>query len=205
MREMPKRWRVAVPLLVAALGAGACGRARPRTVPAPPLLVSTAWTDAIRTGPPAVDPAPVGAWLAEAEREEAARAEAARAEAARAAEEAAARARKAETPEPEPPAAVGRLATPETADAAAATRRVRDTVARAQAALATVRADRLKGDARVQYETAKQLIGQAEAAVQAANFMYALRLADKAEMLAKGLAGGDEPLTPTAVTRATPA
>ena len=68
-----------------------------------------------------------------------------------------------------------------------------DTVARARAALATVRVERLKGDARVQYQTAQQLIDQAEAAVEVANFMYALRLADKAEVLAKGLAGGEPP------------
>lgn len=195
MREMHKGWRVAVPVLVAVLGAGACAKARPRTVPALPLLAATAWTDVQWAGPPRVDPAPVSEWLVEA------------AEAERPAEPAAPRPepreRKAETPPPKSPAAIERLGTPETADAAAATKRVLDTVARARAVLATVQAERLKGDARVQYQTAQQLIDQAEAAVKVANFMYALRLADKAETLARGLAGGGAPWPPGPVTDTT--
>jgi hypothetical protein len=199
MRRMLKPRRLGVAVLVAALGAGACAKPRPRTVPAPPPLASTVWTDVLWIGPPVLDPAPVAEWVTEAEA----------ADVERPAEPPAPRPapheRKVEAPEAKPPAVVGRLGTPETADAEAATRRVRDTVARARAVLATVRVERLKGDARVQYETARQLIDQAEAAVKVANFMYALRLADKAETLAKGLAGGGEPEPPGPVTGATTA
>jgi hypothetical protein len=197
MLAMRKPRLAAVAVLVIALGAGACAKVRPRTTPTPPppppVLAAAGLPSDVQDWPPALDPAPVSAWLAEVERAEA--------EPPTPRQEL--RERRVEPPDAKPPVGIERLGTPETADAAAATKRVLDTVARARAALASVRVERLTGDARVQYQTAQQLIDQAEAAIKVANFMYALRLADKAEVLAKGLAGGDGSWQPAPVTDAT--
>jgi len=158
--------------------AAACAKAPPRTAPAPapPLAARSLAALAGLAAPPR--PVPVSALVVEAAPVE---------EAPRPAPA------PPERPAPvEPPARPpARLGTPETADAEAMTRQVNETLARAREALATVRPERLSADARVQYQTARQLIEQADAAVKGRNFLYAIRLADKAETLARRLAGGD--------------
>jgi hypothetical protein len=172
-------------VVAGALAAGGCAKAKARTLPAPPPVVAPAppldaraMPVTVLPSPPAVAPAPVGAWLAApvdpAERH----------------------ARPAGRPDepvlapPARPVDRPRLGTPETADADQATRRIGGMLARARASLAKVDPDRLSADARVQYQTARLLIDQAEAAMQARNFMYATRLADKAETLARQLEKG---------------
>ena len=167
---------VAVVLALAA----ACAKAPPRTAPAPPaapLLAARSLATIVHLAV-ASPPVPVTALVAEPEPGEAA---------PRPRPVVPARPAPVEAPE-RPPA---RLGTPETADAEATTKRVNATLERAREALATVRPERLSADARVQYQTARQLIEQAEAAVKVRNFMYAIRLADKAETLARRLAGGN--------------
>lgn len=90
---------------------------------------------------------------------------------------------------PPPPPAVDppRLTTPETPDAAAATRQVQDSLARARRALAALRYDRLTADARAQYDTVVQLMQQAEEALRTRDFAFALKVADKADTLARRL------------------
>lgn len=187
MRLMPSGWRLAAVAVVLVLSAGACNRARPRTqpeVPSPPpippplqahaLLVTVDW-------PPLVAPAPVSAWLAASEEPEAPLPRT--------------RPRPpvppSDPPPPPPPdEPPGRLGTPETSDVEETTRKVQNTLDRAREELGKVRPEVLDRDARVQYQTVRQLIAQAEEAVKARNFMYAVRLADKAETLARRLAGG---------------
>ena len=76
MRKMPKPWRVIVAVLVTALAAGACGKTHPRTRPTPappslPPLSAMALTAVVSDWPPALDPVPVSAWVAEVEAAEA--------------------------------------------------------------------------------------------------------------------------------------
>jgi hypothetical protein len=96
-----------------------------------------------------------------------------------------------DVPVPPPPPAIDspRLTTPETPDAAAATRQVRESLGRARRALDALRYDRLTPDARAQYDTVVQLIQQAEEALRTRDFVFALRVADKAETLARRLSG----------------
>ena len=82
-----------------------------------------------------------------------------------------------------------RLTTPETPDADAATRQVRESLARARRALAALRYERLTPDARAQYDTVVQLMQQAEEAVRTRDFVFALKVADKAQTLARRLGG----------------
>jgi uncharacterized protein YgfB (UPF0149 family) len=76
---------------------------------------------------------------------------------------------------------------PETPDATSATRQVRDLLERARRALAALRYERLAPDARAQYDTVVQLMQQAEDALRARDFAFALKVADKAETLARRL------------------
>ncbi len=92
-------------------------------------------------------------------------------------------------PVPPPVAEPPRLTTPETPDAAEATRQVRESLTRARRALAALRYERLSADARTQYDTVTQLIQQAEDALRTRDFVFALKVADKAETLARRLSG----------------
>jgi hypothetical protein len=92
-------------------------------------------------------------------------------------------------PPPPPVADPPRLTTPETPDAAVATRQVRESLTRARRALAVLRYEQLGPDARSQYETVVQLIQQAEDALRTRDFVFALKVADKAETLARRLSG----------------
>jgi len=178
-------------LLVVVLAvAAACAKAPPRTTPPPPPppppappLVAESLVTAVRMAE-ATPSVPVSELVAPPEPAPAPR-------------------RPAAPPpppaEPEPPERPPvPLGTPETADAEAATRRVNATLDRAREALAKVRPVDLSRDARVQYQTARQLIEQADEAVKAHNLLYAIRLADKAETLARRLAGGESDGRPAA-------
>ena len=169
--------------LVLALGTG-CAKSPPRTAPAAPPAVPRLAARSLATGarlPAAPESKPVSILVAEPDPETGAPSPASRPEGPVHPPAAAA---------PQPAVPPGRLGTPETADVEATTRRVNATLERARQALATVRPERLSADARVQYQTASQLIEQADAAVKVRNFVYAIRLADKAETLARRLAGG---------------
>jgi len=187
----PARRLMIVALALAPVTGVACAKAPPRTRPEPPAPVVPAL-------PPAPLPLPatvLGVASAElpevpspipvAERIAASLAAERPAEPPARRSEAPAEPPKREPPPQDPP----RLGTPETANIEVATRQVGETLNRARASLGRVRSDRLTGDARVQYQTVRLLIEQAEAAIEAKNFMYAMRLADKAEKLARQLAG----------------
>jgi hypothetical protein len=81
------------------------------------------------------------------------------------------------------------LRTPQTANDAEAERRVRDVLGRASRGLEAVNRAQLSSDARAQFDTARRFIDQATDALKARNYMFAGYLADKAETLARGLAG----------------
>ena len=167
--------------LAALVAVSACGvKTPPRTTPTPPpppaalaALAARALADWLPAWPPEIEPASIGALL-EVEPEAAA---------PRPAPE---RDRPTEPP-PVPAAEPPRLTTPETPADDAATRQVNDTLDRARRALATLRYDRLTPDARAQYDTVSQLIQQAEEALRARNFVFALKVAEKAETLARRL------------------
>ena len=174
------RRTLGVMALGALIAASACGaKTPPRTAPVippppppPPLLQAHAGADWLPTWPPEIDATPVAALLEEE------------------AETAAPRPAPERPPEPAPPVPVvepPRLSTPETPDDVAATQQVRDTLERTRRALATLRYDRLSSDARAQYDTVTQLVQQAEEALKARNFVFALKVADKAETLARRL------------------
>jgi hypothetical protein len=82
-----------------------------------------------------------------------------------------------------------RLSTPDVLDEVVATRQVREMLDRARRALGTLRYSTLSADARTQFDTATQLIQQAEDALKERNFVFALKVADKAETLARRLVG----------------
>lgn len=172
-------------LLVAVLTVAslACGSRKPALVaptplPPPPRLVEARpFEGVVLDWPPALEPVPIAEALQEAAPPEPPRPPA--------------------EPEripdvvPPPPPVVDppRLTTPETPDAAVATRQVRESLARARRALAALRYDRLERDARAQYDTVVQLIQQAEDALRMRDFVFALKVADKAETLARRLSG----------------
>ncbi len=81
------------------------------------------------------------------------------------------------------------LRTPQIADDTETGRRIRATIGRAGAELARVSPTSMSADARMQYDTARRFLDQAEGALNARNYMFAAYLADKAEALARGLAG----------------
>jgi hypothetical protein len=88
-----------------------------------------------------------------------------------------------------PPAEGAGLRTPQTANDAEAERRVRDVLARATRDLERVDRRTLGADARAQFDTARRFIDQASEALKVRNYMFAAYLADKAEALARGVAG----------------
>ncbi len=77
-------------------------------------------------------------------------------------------------------------------DEAAAVREIREKVAVARRALGALRYEQLSPDARAQFDTVTQLIAQAEEALRARNFVYAVKVADKAATLARRLGGEEE-------------
>jgi hypothetical protein len=179
--------RVSGILLVALLSAGvaACGvKAAPRTTPTPPTpppppgpppaLAARSFADWLPAWPPEIEPTSVAALLLEEEPGTAAPGPAPEPD-------------RPTEPPPVPAAEPPRLTTPGTPDDVAATRQVNDTLDRARRALATLRYDRLTSDARAQYDTVSQLIQQAEEALRARNFVFALKVADKADTLARRL------------------
>jgi len=81
------------------------------------------------------------------------------------------------------------LQTPLTAGDAETERRIRDVIARARRGLSQVEVQGLGPDARAQHDTARRFLDQAEEALKARNYMFASYLADKADLLARGLLG----------------
>lgn len=97
---------------------------------------------------------------------------------------------KVETPvERRPEPAVGLLQTTPPGNEAEADKNIRTLLAAAGQTLGRVDYRALKPDARTQYNTAKRLMQQAEDALKAKNFAFALKLADKAAELARSLPG----------------
>lgn len=95
-------------------------------------------------------------------------------------------------PPPSPPVAEPlRLSTADAPDEIAATRLVREKLERARRALRALRYDSLTSDGRAQYDTVVELIQQAEEALKARNLVFALKVADKAETLARRLGDRD--------------
>ena len=88
------------------------------------------------------------------------------------------------TASPVPP-----LRTPGAAEGAEAARQVRDAMDRTLKLLESVDYGKLSNERKANYEAAKRFITQAEDAVKANNYVFAKSLADRAEMLAKELAG----------------
>ncbi len=81
------------------------------------------------------------------------------------------------------------LRTPQTANDAEAERRVREVLTRATRDLERVDPRALGADARAQFDTARRFIDQAAEALKVRNYLFAGYLADKAEALARGVAG----------------
>ena len=103
-----------------------------------------------------------------------------------------------ETVNPEPPAAPAapapqqpppQLRPPQTADSNEAERAIRATVERAKSSLGVVNFDRLSNERKKAYNDAKLYLQQAEDAVKQGNFVYGQNIANKAETLARELAG----------------
>ncbi len=168
------------------LASVACGAKKPPRVqppptpPAPPLLVAVPITGLAFEWPPAVESVHVSLLLAEPAE-------------VRPLRVVTARERPTDPPPVAPPSATPpeplRLTTPGMPDDAAATRQVREQLDRARRSLGRLRYSRLTDAARAQYETVLQLIQQAEDALKARNFVFAVKVADKAETLARRLAG----------------
>jgi hypothetical protein len=98
----------------------------------------------------------------------------------------------AEPPAPAPPApqpAAPQLRTPQTADSTEAERNVRSTIDRASKSLGGVDYRPLNNERKKAYNDAKMFIQQAEDALKQGNFVFAQGVANKAETLARELAG----------------
>jgi hypothetical protein len=92
-------------------------------------------------------------------------------------------------PPASPPAEPPRLTTPDAPDDATAAKQVREMLERARRALSALRYSDLTADARAQYDTVGQLMQQAEEALRVRNFVFVIKVADKAETLARRLVG----------------
>jgi outer membrane biosynthesis protein TonB len=177
------RWVVAATVLAVVAGGAACASSRPKAVAPPPALAVPV--------PPArvIDPLPEPVVVA-AEPEPEPPPEPARKPARTTRQVRPAEPPKIEpepTPAPESPPAT--LRTPSTADPTEAERRVTDTLDRARRLLERVRVGSLDRETRLQFDNAKRFVTQAETALHAKNYLFATYLADKAEALAKDLAG----------------
>jgi len=173
-----------------AVGAGACAKPRPQTVPDGPSLAMP--LPPPRVFQPAEEPQPQEPpALPEVAAVEPpkpvpprpARRSAPPAEAAK--------------PDPDPPAPVAAAppeparelrAAPSTADATAE-RQVRELLSRASRDLGRVDYRRLSAEGKSQYEQAQRFAQQADQALKERNFVFAATLADKAATLASQLAG----------------
>jgi outer membrane biosynthesis protein TonB len=96
-----------------------------------------------------------------------------------------------DTPAPAPtaPQTAPQLRTPQTADSSEAERNVRATIDRANKLLAGVNYGPLNNERKKAYNDAKMFIQQAEEASKQSNFVFAQGVANKAETLARELAG----------------
>jgi hypothetical protein len=96
-----------------------------------------------------------------------------------------------ETPAPAPaaPQPAPQLRTPQTADSSEAERNVQSTIDRASKLLGGVNYAPLSNERKKAYNDAKMFIQQAEEASKQGNFVFAQGVANKAETLAKELAG----------------
>jgi hypothetical protein len=96
-------------------------------------------------------------------------------------------------PAPEPVAPVpppAQLRTPQTADTSGAAKTVQATIDRARGTLNKVDYAPLSNERKKAYNDAKRFMDQAEAALKEGNLVFAQGVANKAETLAKELAGG---------------
>ena len=93
------------------------------------------------------------------------------------------------TPAAAPVSPAPELRTIDTPDPAQAVRRVRDTLERAGRTLAQIDYGKLPKPSQLQYDMAKRFIEQADEALKAKNFTAAQLMAEKAETIAKELAG----------------
>jgi len=90
-------------------------------------------------------------------------------------------------PPPAPPAA--QLRTPQTADTNNAEKAVRGTLDRARSLLQNVDYRLLNSERKKAYDDSMRFMRQSEDALKEGNLVFALSLANKAETLAKELAG----------------
>jgi hypothetical protein len=88
-----------------------------------------------------------------------------------------------------PPAPSAQLRTPQTADVSNAEKSVRSTIDRAQKMLSTVDYGPLNRERKKAYDDAQRYMKQADEALGKSNFVFAQAVANKAETLAKELAG----------------
>lgn len=96
------------------------------------------------------------------------------------------------TPSTEPVAPVtppAQLRTPQTADTSGAAKTVQATIDRARSTLSKVDYTPLSQERKNAYNDAKRFMDQAEAALKEGNYVFAQAVANKAETLAKELAG----------------
>ena len=89
----------------------------------------------------------------------------------------------------QPSVSVPPLRTPSTADDQSAARNTRAVVDRARGMLNAIDYRQLSVERKAQYDTAKRFIEQADDAIKSGNYVYAQSLGEKAETIAKELAG----------------
>ena len=178
-------------LVAVAVGAGACAKPRPQTVPdGPPLAMPLPPPRVFQPAekPQQEDP-PALPEVATVEPPKPAPARPARRPAPPA---------EAAKPDSDPPAPVAAAPVPEPAHElraapsaadAAAERQVRDLLNRASRDLGRVDYRRLSPEGKSQYEQAQRFAQQADQALKERNFVFAATLADKAATLASQLAG----------------
>lgn len=191
------RWQFVIPLIVLAPLAAGCASASAKTAPAerPALMVPPPPPRVVEQAPapdpvpePVADlpPVPQPPRSTRPTRENTARQQPA----------APAEPKGSEVP-PEPaapapaptPQKAPQLSTPQTADSNEAERAIRATAERANGSLRSVNFNQLSNERKKAYNDAKMYLQQAEEALKQGNFVFAQNIANKAETLARELAG----------------
>ncbi|NUR53640.1 MAG: hypothetical protein HOQ29_04270 [Acidobacteria bacterium] len=193
------KWSFVIPLIVLGPLVGACASASAKTVPAerPALVVPPPPPRVVETAPapdpvpePVADlpPPPAPIKPARPSRETTSRQQTVTPAEPKTGETV--------NPEPTPPPAAPappqpplQLRTPQTADSTEAERAIRATMDRANSSLGAVNFNRLSNERKKAYNDAKLYLQQAEDALKQGNFVYGQNIANKAETLARELAG----------------
>jgi hypothetical protein len=179
-------FRLALPLLLAALALAGCATTQARSADQPPLVVPPA-------PPRVIEPAIHGEALPVEPLSPPDTTTPSRTPARTSKPDPARPDPKPDPPKPEPqaetPPSTPQLRLPQSADAEAAAREIRTVLDRGLKLLASVNVERLTPGARAQYDMAKLLSQQADEAIKGRNFEYARFLADKVETMGKELTG----------------